>query len=506
MDIDNVEPASTKREFLAVLVAGFGNGLLPLTSDHGDDPCPKALLPVANKPLIEYVLSWLEQSGITDVLLICPAIHHPALYHHIHSDVSSSPLRIDLQTYEETQESPAGTCELLRHFANRITEDFVVVPCDFIAPPDLPLSELLNKFRVECTLNDTLVTTCWLPAHTPEKNILSDEWGPSPSPPPIVWDKATSTLLHVDTPDDLDRNGEELELNMGLVSRFPRTKLSSSFIDSHVYICQKKLLPILQQQKKLESFREDFLPWLCKNQYKQTDLNGDGKANETLPHTIVSQSPALEHSTSIQTTSISVATEDQILATKDEDNAEPATDIAASPKPNKVSIVTHRSDAGQALRINTIYNFLEVNRHFLTSVSYALPTDPKNRSLIDQKAAISVDTIIGESTQVSEKTNIKKSVIGKHCVIGKFVKISGCVLLDHCMVEDGAKLDGCILGKSTKVGAKAELVRCISAAGFEVSSGDILKGEKLVISDWTADPKSEDESGGETTDDSDDSE
>ena len=39
--------------------------LVPLTSDHGDEPCPKALLPVANRPMIDFPLTWLEQSGIT---------------------------------------------------------------------------------------------------------------------------------------------------------------------------------------------------------------------------------------------------------------------------------------------------------------------------------------------------------------------------------------------------------------------------------------------------------
>jgi translation initiation factor eIF-2B subunit gamma len=73
----------------------------------------------------------------------------------------------------------------------------------------------------------------------------------------------------------------------------------------------------------------------------------------------------------------------------------------------------------------------------LSQASYSLPTDPKNRSLIDQKAQISSDTIIGDSTQVSERVTIKKSVIGRHCVIGKMAKIVGCILFDHCVVEDG---------------------------------------------------------------------
>jgi hypothetical protein len=41
--------------------------LLPLTSDHGEEPCPKALLSVANKPMIDYTLSWVEQSGIKGI-------------------------------------------------------------------------------------------------------------------------------------------------------------------------------------------------------------------------------------------------------------------------------------------------------------------------------------------------------------------------------------------------------------------------------------------------------
>lgn len=67
------------------------------------------------------------------------------------------------------------------------------------------------------------------------------------------------------------------------------------------------------------------------------------------------------------------------------------------------------------------------------------------------------------------------------------------------------KLDNCILGKSTQVGQKAELTRCVTQAGYEVAKGgqrcrlymccadisftpDIVKGEKLEVSDWMADP------------------
>ena len=80
MDLDiSISPLVT-REFTAVVLAGFGAEyvqhsdsifpvlsccrLIPLTSDYGDEPCPKALLPLANKPMIDYVFAWLELSGI----------------------------------------------------------------------------------------------------------------------------------------------------------------------------------------------------------------------------------------------------------------------------------------------------------------------------------------------------------------------------------------------------------------------------------------------------------
>lgn len=45
-------------------ISSFICRLLPLTGEHGDEPCPKALLPISNKAMLDYPLSWVEQSGI----------------------------------------------------------------------------------------------------------------------------------------------------------------------------------------------------------------------------------------------------------------------------------------------------------------------------------------------------------------------------------------------------------------------------------------------------------
>ncbi|KAJ7078945.1 UDP-3-O-glucosamine N-acyltransferase [Mycena belliarum] len=471
-------------EFLAVLLAGFGNELSPLTSDHGDEPCLKALLPLANTPIIDYSLAWVEQSGIKDVLLICPAIHRPAISHHIHSHAYSS-LHIDIQSYEETADTGVGTCTLLRHFSNRISRDFVVLPCDFIPPPSLPLNALLNRFRTDTVSDGLVATTCWFSAAKSEKNATPDEWGHIAPSVSIVWDRVSSTLLYVDTPDDIDRNAEEIELRMSMLSRYPRTALSSNLQDSHVYVCKRSVLDVLQEKEHFDSFREEFLPWLCKVQYQRKKR--ERYEQLLVPSANTSQGLALKHSTLSKSKQRHAHTPKSKSTATSAPQSPTASDPSLDISPTlRVGLLMHRPEHGVAARINNIHTFMEMNRHFLATATYSLPTDPQERALIDQKSQISNDTIIGDSTRVDERTTIKKSVIGRHCTIGKMVKIVGCVLLDHCIVEDGAKLDGSILGKNTKVGAKAELVRCVTQAGYEVAPGESVKNEKLEISDWTA--------------------
>ncbi|KIM75446.1 hypothetical protein PILCRDRAFT_827152 [Piloderma croceum F 1598] len=506
MDFGVVSPDTVTREFLAVVLAGFGNELVPLTSDHGEEPCPKALLPIANNPMLGYPLSWIEQSGVKNVLLICPSTHRAAISHYIHSDSSStsfSSLRIDLQSYDESHDLSIGTCTLLRHFSNRITGDFILVPCDFITSPTLPLTRLLNKFRVNSTSDGAIATACWFEGQNLNlgKDAIPDEWGSSHSVVPMVWDESTETLLHICTPDDDDRNAEEIELRMALLSKYPRTKLTSKFQDSHVYVCRRSVLDALQRKPHMDSFREEFFPWLCRVQYQRTKR---GKYEHVLDSNTnnLSQSIALRHSTlqpnmhdHVKNLTFSPTASPYLgnMALSGPPSATDSEDDDTASASLRIGVVLHRARDGYVARANNLQSFLALNRHFLADNTYSLPTDPKDRSLIDQKATISSDSMIGESTRIEEKTSIKKSVIGRHCVIGKMVKITGCVLMDHCIIADGAKLDGSMLGKNTKVGAKSELIRCITQAGYEVMSGESYRHEKLDVSDWTAAPEENEE-------------
>jgi len=194
-------------------------------------------------------------------LLICPTAHRSSISHHIHSDTSSSSypsLHVDVQTYDESPDDPVGTCAILKHFSNRIQRDFIILPCDFIPPEDLSLSSLLNKYRVESNLDGAIVTSCWLKTRGADKGTVPEEWGQIGPSVPIIWDQKSGTLLHIDTPDDRDRNPDELEIRMSLLSRYPAASLSSQYTDSHAYVCKRSVLDVLHRKSTFDSFREEF--------------------------------------------------------------------------------------------------------------------------------------------------------------------------------------------------------------------------------------------------------
>ena len=434
------------------------------------------------------------------MLLICPTAHRDAITHHINSDPSSSSsslpsLRIDIQTFDQTQDSPAGTAHILAHFATRIAADFVLLPCDFLPPPSLRLESVLDKFRVESSTDGAIATALYYEIRNPEAEksksaSAGEEAWSLPSPPAaIVYEAKSGTLLHVDSLDDQDRDGDELSLRMAMLWQHSRVSLSTRLSDAHVYVCRRAVLDLLLlKQKDADSFREEFFPWLCKLQtHRARRQKYMALLKDSNP---ISQSQtqdlALQHSTSHKPLLSDVSSPH--MGSADSSPETSTRDSDKSPQSLRVGLVIHPHSSGHAARANTIHTYFELNRLALGTIA----SSDRDPSLIDPKANISADCLIGPSTRIGERTTIKKCTVGSHCVIGKNVKLSGCVLMEYCVVEDGVKLDGCILGKNTRVGAKAELTKCLTQAGYEVEAGGTFKHERLEVSDWTTGAVEED--------------
>ena len=77
--------------------------------------------------------------------------------------------------------------------------DFIILPCDFVPPPTLPLSSLLDKFRMD---TDGLILASLFYEVSSSSTALPDE--AREQPPVVLYDPASETLLQIDADGEDD--------------------------------------------------------------------------------------------------------------------------------------------------------------------------------------------------------------------------------------------------------------------------------------------------------------
>ncbi|EJD35571.1 nucleotide-diphospho-sugar transferase [Auricularia subglabra TFB-10046 SS5] len=486
---------SSQPEFLAVIIVGFGEQLRPLTSNNGDEASPKAMLPVANKPLISFPLTWLEEAGVTDVLVLCPESHANAISNYLASDASSSSfptLTIATHTFDDAYRTDPskGPCTVLKQFAHKITSDFIILPCDFIPPPTLPLSSLLDKFRLDT--DGLILASLFYQVPAPSERVALVPNDLFEDPPVVIYDEASCTLLQIDDSDDTEG---EVDVRSAVLWQYPHAQLASDLVDSHVYVCRRCVLETLSAHR-FQSIRADLLPWLIEVPTRAHRRRRWAPALGAVPR---AARTTLEHSTGhlLHARNTDVATRGD----DPESRAASPTDDGTAPEGSmRTTVLVHPLARGPALRANTLSALLEANRAALPQAGATFAAAQGQE--VDPKAQLATNVLLGASSRIGERTTVKQSVIGAHCIIGKNVKISGSVLMDHCVVKDGAKIDGCILGARTSVGEKASLVQCFTQPGYEIADNEAIKAEKVDRMDeaWDEEDNGEEDASDDASD------
>ena len=106
-----------------ILAAGEGKRLRPFT-----ETMPKVMLPVANKPILEYVLDAVKKSGIDEVFLVVGYKKEVIMeYFKDYKDITI--------TYV-TQDKQLGTAHALLQTKKHIKEPFIILAGDNIIDPD----------------------------------------------------------------------------------------------------------------------------------------------------------------------------------------------------------------------------------------------------------------------------------------------------------------------------------------------------------------------------------
>jgi len=117
-----------------VLAAGEGTRLKPFTENM-----PKVMLPVANKPILEYVIDALAKSGVRDIIMVVGYKKERVMQHF------GDGKKFGIEIKYAIQEEQVGTCHALLQAEKYIDDEpFLVLPGDNLIDEKL-LFPLINE-------------------------------------------------------------------------------------------------------------------------------------------------------------------------------------------------------------------------------------------------------------------------------------------------------------------------------------------------------------------------
>jgi mannose-1-phosphate guanylyltransferase / phosphomannomutase len=117
-----------------IMAGGEGTRLRPLTSNQ-----PKPMVPVINKPVMEYIIELLKNHGITDVIATLQFL--PALIRNYFGDGQDLGVNIAYST----EESPLGTAGSVKKVEQYLDETFIVISGDAMTDIDLTAAVAFHK-------------------------------------------------------------------------------------------------------------------------------------------------------------------------------------------------------------------------------------------------------------------------------------------------------------------------------------------------------------------------
>ena len=118
-----------------ILAGGLGTRLQPYTFF-----IPKPMLPLGNKPLLEYIIEWLKKSGGIEKVIICVSYLHRTI-----EDYFEDGARYGLEIEYARSERPLATAGQLKTAEKLLDETFVCVYGDSVY--EFSLKKMIESHR-----------------------------------------------------------------------------------------------------------------------------------------------------------------------------------------------------------------------------------------------------------------------------------------------------------------------------------------------------------------------
>ena len=418
----------------AVVIAdSFNFRFQPITFEQ-----PRALLPLVNRPLIDYTVEFLAVAGVQEIFVFC-CKHAEAIRAHLAASrwmKPTSPVKLRIII----SEACPSVGDALRDIdaQSLIRTDFILVSGDLVA--NMQLQEVIQKHRELKKKDKMLVMTCVYKKAKPKHRTRSIE-----DDILICTSASNGQLLHCEKPMKQHR----MNIPLSLLEDHRDIEVHYDVLDCHISICSPTVAQLFTDNFDYQT-RHHFIRGIL--------VNEDILGNHIYTHVISDQYAARV---------CNFSTYDAI--SKDV--------IHRWVYP----LVPDNTDEACSYGRRNIY--------LNTNVSLAFDCE------------LHEDVVIGRNSSIGVSTHITQSSIGHNCRIGDNVVIEGAYIWDNCVIERGSKVYRSILCDSVYVKSNVVVEQgCILSYGVIVGPRFTVKrGSRLTCIQHTDTVGSVDGDWGEAT-------
>ncbi|MCD6323954.1 MAG: nucleotidyltransferase family protein [Desulfurococcales archaeon] len=146
----------------AIIAGGLGRRLRPITEE-----IPKALVPIAGKPIIAWQIEWLKRFGLDTVVVLGGYLHEKIIQY------LGSGSKFGVRVVYSVEDKPLGTAGALKN-AEGVLKDDVFVALNGDVLTNLDLGKVVDNVRRN---KDILIGMALVPLKSPYGVVEIDEEG-----------------------------------------------------------------------------------------------------------------------------------------------------------------------------------------------------------------------------------------------------------------------------------------------------------------------------------------
>ncbi|RKF60726.1 Translation initiation factor eIF-2B subunit gamma [Erysiphe neolycopersici] len=489
--------------FQAIILCGPGSSFPTFTTNP--DRNPKALLLIANRPMVWYPIEFCHRMGITNITLIVPPSSASAITVALNTNrhLTSFGLPKPNILAPEGLDQNTNTAQIFRlpQVREIIKGDFIVLPCDIVC--ELGGESLLELWMGKETSIGSVTTSRGMSTGLDRAENVSQkgmkgglgvwyetkgeiivkgeeqdfiatsplEIGPIP-PSKSSLLKNTSKLVYsmpTDTLGDLIEEEKGFPIRHCLIRAHNQIRMLSSHRDAHIYIFPAWILDVINKNIQMDSIGEDLIGCWAKagwqaglgeklgfgQVFNQSDLSPPEKKKRENSHSYeIIDDECLSTTWTTDTGDFKQLNSSPNLVV-------PPILAYVHPVSNKL---IRRVDSAQLLRTVSL-QLAKLDSIDMVGKDDSSPFAHQRKiahtkGIAPRTLITKPDCLIAENVIVEENSVIKECVIGENCQVKSGARLIRCVLMENVIIGKGCELTGCILGKNCNIGENSILQDC----------------------------------------------